>query len=161
MGYLFLKKDLDALRGKVAELEGKVRKAGTNMAEAVASDTNVWHDNAQYDEAIRTQAMWNAELERYRKLLRESQEVLAEAASDTAGIGRIAVVMNMTESGTLRKYLIGSYMVLAPTPGLPDDTLEISYDSPIGRILIGAKGGDFKKGVIAGNEVTFFVCRAE
>ncbi|MBI4426852.1 MAG: hypothetical protein HY567_04725 [Candidatus Kerfeldbacteria bacterium] len=158
---MFLKKDLDALRGKVTELEGKVRKAGRDMAGSIADDPNVWHDNPAYDEAQREQGMWNGELERYRKMLRESQEVPVEAAPDTVGIGRTAIVMNMTESGKLYKYLIGSFMVLVPTEGLASDVQEVSYGSPIGRILMGAKGGDFRKGVVTGKEVTFFIARAE
>lgn len=161
MTFLFLKKDLDALRARVAEMEGKVRKAGKDMAGSIAEDPNVWHDNPTYDEAQRQQDMWNREVERHRKTLREAQLATVESAPDTVGIGRVAVVMNMTESGKLYKYLIGSHMVLAPTPGLPDDTMEISYDSPIGKILMGAKGGDFRKGIIAGRDVTYFVCRAE
>lgn len=161
MGLKFLKKDRDALVAKIKELEAKVKQAGADAGSSAAETANAWHDNFGFEEATRQQSMWGGELARYQELLQKVELVEPETAPDTVGIGKTAVVMDMTESGSLAKFLIGSYMVLAPVENLPPEVTEVSYDSPIAKILMGAKGGATRRGMINNTHKVYFVCRVE
>ena len=65
------------------------------------------------------------------------------------GIGSIVTILN-SATGEIKSFKIGSFAVFAEAGERP-----ISYDSPMARIIMGAKVGELKSGKIGKNNVKY------
>jgi transcription elongation factor GreA len=126
---------LDALHAEIAQLEGEGRR---EIAERIriAREWGDLKENAEYHDAKKSQAMLETRILQLREtaLNAEVREMQA-AGSDVAGLGsRITVVDE--ERGRESVY------TLVPATEADAATGKLSFESPVGRALDGARVGD-------------------
>jgi transcription elongation factor GreA len=126
---------LDALHAEIAQLEGEGRR---EIAERIriAREWGDLKENAEYHDAKKSQAMLETRILQLREtaLNAEVREMQA-AGSDVAGLGsRVTVVDD--ERGRESVY------TLVPATEADAATGKLSFESPVGRALDGARVGD-------------------
>lgn len=150
--YYFLQEDLDALNAQIAELVQKLRDIGQEMGDAVGQSSETWHDNFGHEEATRQYGMWS---ERLRQLVevRDKAQIMTPVSNPHTVV--IASRVTFVDAGGVEKTLqIGSFTV-------PTTKQDVSYISPIARLLMGAQVGDDVSGKVAGKDVTYEVTKIE
>lgn len=129
---------LGRLRNSLAELEQKLTEVSKQMAEAAEVGGNVWHDNPAFEAIEQSQRSLMRDIDETREKL--SRAVVIEkptAHNKTVVIG--STVEIVFDSGEKRKIKIGDYTEADPAQGV------ISYKSPLGNALLGAKTGERRK----------------
>lgn len=119
-------------RKKLEEALREVKK--TTVPLARASSGNLWHDNAAFEQAER-------EIDKLSSLLSEVREQLATATiikPKTLGKDKIYIgsKIKVRVDGEEHTYLISGWGEADPGRG------KISYASPFGKAVLGAKVGD-------------------
>lgn len=130
-GYQKLLKEKKRLEAALAEAK---KSAGLS---ASAEPGNVWHDNFGFEQAERDIHKFTSMLEEIMKQLASAKIIKPKDTSkDKAGIGsKVQVEM----SGEKRTYSIVGWGEAEPGKN------KISYTSPLGKALTGAKTGDRKR----------------
>lgn len=150
--YYFLREDLDALNAQITELIQKLRDIGQEMGDAVGQSSETWHDNFGHEEATRQYGMWS---ERLRQLVevRDKAQVMTPVSNPHTVV--IASRVTFVDAEGVEKTLqIGSFTV-------PATKQDVSYISPIARLLMGAQVGDDVSGKVAGKDVAYEVIKIE
>jgi transcription elongation factor GreA len=126
---------LDALHAEIAQLEGEGRR---EIAERIriAREWGDLKENAEYHDAKKSQAMLETRILQLREtaLNAEVREMQA-AGSDVAGLGSRVTVVD-EERGRESVY------TLVPATEADAATGRLSFESPVGRALDGARVGD-------------------
>jgi transcription elongation factor GreA len=126
---------LEALHVEIAQLEGEGRR---EIAERirVAREWGDLKENAEYHDAKKSQAMLETRILQLREtaLNAEVREMQA-AGSDVAGLGSRVTVVD-EERGRESVY------TLVPATEADAATGRLSFESPVGRALDGARVGD-------------------
>jgi transcription elongation factor GreA len=126
---------LDALHAEIAQLEGEGRR---EIAERIriAREWGDLKENAEYHDAKKSQAMLETRILQLREtaLNAEVREMQA-AGSDVAGLGSRVTVLD-EERGRESVY------TLVPATEADAATGKLSFESPVGRALDGARVGD-------------------
>jgi len=126
---------LDALHAEIAQLEGEGRR---EIAERIriAREWGDLKENAEYHDAKKSQAMLETRILQLREtaLNAEVREMQA-AGSDVAGLGSRVTVVD-EERGRESVY------TLVPATEADAATGKLSFESPVGRALDGARVGD-------------------
>lgn len=150
--YYFLKEDLEALNQQIAELVGKLRDIGKEMGDAVGQSSETWHDNFGHEDATRQYGMWS---ERLRELVevRDKAEVITPV-SDPRTVTIASRVTIVDAEGGKKTIQIGSFTV-------PSTKQDVSYISPIARLLMGSRVGEEVTGSIAGKDVSYEISDIE
>lgn len=150
--YYFLREDLEALNLQIAELVEKLRDIGREMGDAVGQSSETWHDNFGHEDATRQYGMWS---ERLRQLVevRDNAQIISPASQPHTVILGCRVTF-VDGEGIEKTLQIGSFTV-------PSAKQDVSYISPIARILMGSRVGDEVSGKVAGKEVTYEVLKIE
>lgn len=150
--YYFLEEDLVALNAQIAELVKKLRDIGQEMGDAVGQSSETWHDNFGHEEATRQYGMWSERLRQLVEVRDNAQITTLVSQPHTVVIGcRVTFV---DAQGTEKTLQIGSFTV-------PTGKQDVSYISPIARVLMGARVGDEVSGKVAGKEVTYEILKIE
>lgn len=128
----FLKEDFLALGCKIKELQEKIKKLGKEQGEAANQSTeNFGHDDACQEAVDHERRMTIIRLASLRDLVQKASVVTPSNTSNAVSIG------STVELSDGRIYKIGSYMIFAENP-----VTNISYCSPLGKLLIGKVEGD-------------------
>lgn len=139
MNKYFTPADFDVLQNKIREVMKKLDKTSKAIGEACDQSSETTHDNFPYEEAVRQQALWSRRLEELSELSRGVMIVHPVVSNTEIRIGkRIELEDLMTGKIEVRRiasYNIGSYC---------DDGSAISYNSPLGNCLLGARVDDIK-----------------
>ena len=126
---------LDALHAEIAELEGEGRR---EIAERirVAREWGDLKENAEYHDAKKSQAMLETRILQLREtaLNAEVREVQA-GGSGVAGLGSTVTVVD-EERGRESVYRLAAATEADAAAG------SVSFESPVGRALDGARVGD-------------------
>lgn len=138
--YYFLRKDFETLERKIEELRNRLETALDEMGESIGEDSNAWHDNFGYDEGQRQSQMCSTRLREFIRIKNHAQ-IIAPKTTEEVCIGSIVTVEDES-TGRSDTYEIGSFWVF-------DEADAISYDCPLAKILIGARVGETREGVIA------------
>lgn len=147
MPYYFLENDLVKLNDLINSLQAKVKEAGTRKAASVQGG-DTFHDNAAFEEAEREQQMWSTRLRELIQIRNGISVVKPDhSKNDTVRIGTEVTLENKT-TGETRALKIGSFMTF-------DDPNVMSYNSPLAKIVIGARVNDVKTAKIAGQQQEF------
>jgi transcription elongation GreA/GreB family factor len=142
MTYYFLPRDLAQLDRRIVEVEEHIRAVGREMGESCTEGAETFHDNFAYEDGERQLIMWTRRLRELRRVRDRARVVTPEGLPEFVRIGRTTRVLEHG-SGRERTLRIGSYMVF-------NGDRSVSYDSPLGRLLVGAQEGDVREGIICG-----------
>jgi transcription elongation factor GreA len=148
--YYFLLDDLKRLDEEISSLCEKIKGIGKEKTEGCQEGADTYHDNFAYEEGERQQAMWSKKLQELVILRNNSRLAIPDIEANCVGMGRTVTVED-EDSDEKKTYTIGSYM------NFTKDTKIISYNSPLARIIIGAKKGEMCNGKIGGKEKTFII----
>lgn len=150
--FYFLKPDLDALEAQIAEIQENIKASGKEMGEATGQGAETWHDNFGYENAERDFAKWNQRLGELTQVRARARVVTPNPSPDRVVVG--SVVTYRDNDGKEKKIRIGSYMVLS-------NKTDVSYNSPVGRVLIGTKEGEEAEGTVNKKDVIYQVVKIE
>ena len=133
-GLLMTREDRDKLKAEIEYLQTVARG---EMAERIkaARELGDLKENAEYHDAKDAQAILETKLLRLNDQLTRAEVVEAESHSDTIGFGS-SVVLADRESGRELRYTLVSAVDADAASG------KLSFESPVGQALVGAKAGD-------------------
>lgn len=154
MPFFFLKKDFDELDEKIKELDEKIIEIGKEIGESCKESSDTWHDNFDFEDGKRQQRMLSDRLRELVNIRNSAQIVKPSPLIDKVSLGKQVVVEDI-ETGNTEVLIIGSYMVLNRKKGT------VSYNAPLGRLLIGASVGEIKRGVIVDREKSIKILKIE
>lgn len=130
--YYFLKEDLLALERQVSKLRSKLKELGKDQGEANRQSTeNFGHDDACQEAIYQDRSVLVTRLNNLSLLLKRA--VVVDPIRLFTSV-RLGAVVELDDG---RKIKIGSYETFAEY-----SVQTISYNSPLGRALIGKAVGD-------------------
>lgn len=150
--YFFTEKEYEALLKKMEKIETEIGRLGKEIG-ASCDDSETFHDNFDLEECMRQQHMWSDQLKKLRDIkgkirILETNKVDIENVS----IGNTVTVKNNFNEEIIT-IKIGGYMTI--------ETDTISYQSPLAKILMGAKKGETRKGFINKKQKSYKVLKIE
>ena len=133
--YLFVEEDLEALRAKVAELEHAYKDALSGVHDSTTQSSETWHDNPAFDEVQQRSKMLYTEYSKLNAVLISAKLISgSDCSGNTVQIGsRVRVILNEKSDD---EFVVCSYRCFH------DGDDYVSYSSPVGAVLLGAKPGD-------------------
>lgn len=137
--YYFLQKDLEQLDNEINNILSQLKKLGQELGESCKQSSETWHDNFPYEEAKRQAAVLEIRLNDLLKIRRKAQVIQKPDDNSKISIGHTVKIADQN-TGKEENILIGSYLTL--------DEKSVSYESPLGKLIIGAKCGETKTGKI-------------
>ncbi len=151
---LLTDKGVQALQEKLEKLEREYAEVSRGKMEAAEQGGNLWHDNPAFEEVEQRQIM-------LARMIAETQETLKNAevvsAHTRVGGGKYMEVGSVAEiklgSGTARTVRLGGGAESDPAGGV------VSYLSPLGQALLGAKEGDERTYTVNGKALSLTVVR--
>jgi transcription elongation GreA/GreB family factor len=151
--YYFLPEDRAALERDIAAIGEEIRNVQGDTAESTEQTSETWHDNFMFEDGQRQMNILAHRLATLNGIL--GKAVVVEPRRDgVVGVGnRVDVRDELT--GEERWFTIGSFM------GAKQGIDRISYASPLGQLLFGAKVGDVRKGTIGSAVRTFTILSIE
>lgn len=129
--FFFLKEDHASLLTKMNNVLLELKRLGDEIGDS-CSESETFHDNFDYEEGGRQQRMWTEHLIRLRDIKENSEIIKVNNSNDCIGIGKKVTLKSV--SGEVITKKIGSYMTFS--------THDLSYRSPLAKMLIGKKVGE-------------------
>ena len=145
--FSFLLADYQALQTSINNLKKQMSDIGKEMGASCQEGAETFHDNFVHEEGSRQLKMLS---QRYRELIKikESATIVTVSADNThVAIGKNVTLHNLHDH-TLSNVEIGSYMVLS-------ESHAISYLSPLAQIILGAKVGEKREGMIGKSNMKY------
>lgn len=142
--YLFLEKDYHLLEEKIEKILAEIARIGSEIGES-CDETETFHDNFDYEEGGRQQKMWTNHLRSLRYIKEHAEIIKDNKDSQCVSIGREVTVKQ--DGKEIITKIIGSYSTFSDT--------EISYNSPLAKIIMGKKAGEKVEGKIHGKHSLF------
>ncbi len=146
MPYYFLQEDLEELDKRISEIRGRISYYREEKHLSVTQSSETYHDNYGFEESERQIKRLYGQLEELAEIKNKSEIVEPPKSNAKAAIGKKIKIKDI-ETGEEKEILLGSYMILK-------NGSAVSYESPLGKILLGAKKGSVKKGVINNKNVS-------
>lgn len=137
----FSKEGLSYFQGKLGELQKKAQGSGKEVGEEAGPNCD-WHDNFGFEEARRRLEMDSKRVQELTESLRDVQIVEAVEQSVRVAIGN--TVGYLEDDEFEKEVTIGAWGESNPSTGL------ITYQSPLGKALLGARIGDVKTANLGG-----------
>ena len=144
MHYLFLEKDVVALREKLDKLEEQKLGTAQDAAIHVGQSSESWHDNAGFEIAIREQMRLSKETSDIRNMFVKIHTVTPNPKPTKVEVGS-KIVLKDLDTDEQKTFIISSYQVL----NKKDDS-EISYTAPIIQPFMNKRKGT-KKNILTPN----------
>lgn len=142
MRYYFAEKDLSILRLNIKQLREKIKEIGKNMGESCGEGAETFHDNFAFEDGERQLNMLTRQYAELKQIA--DNAVIAKVEQvEKAMFGNIVLYKDFS-NGAEKTIEISSYMVMRESKNL------ISYNSPLGKLLLGAEEGEIRKGIIGG-----------
>jgi transcription elongation GreA/GreB family factor len=145
--FSFLLEDYQALQTSINKLKKQMSEIGKEMGESCREGAETFHDNFVHEEGSRQLKMLS---QRYRELIniKENSVIVTVTADNThVSIGKNVSLHNLLDN-TVTNFKIGSYMVLSESEA-------ISYFCPLAKIILGAKVGEKREGMIGKTNVKY------
>jgi len=139
--FYFLPDDFDLLDKKIETLHQEIDRLGKAIGLSSDISGETFHDNFDYEECSRQQAMWSEEIRKLSLIKRKAKIIHPRKNGDVVAIGRTVSLDNNGKKMTIK---IGSYMTF--------NSDSVSYASPIVKLIFGAKSGETKEGLIQGKK---------
>ncbi len=152
----FLQDDLKALQDAIDVVRAQIRQVKAESAESVEQSSESWHDNYTFEDAQRQLRMLLNQLGGLSRALERAQ--LVEPPSDPQK-GDVGVLVRFHDETTdaLDEVLLGSSMVGPRLSALGC----VSYQSPLGALLYGARVGDVRRGRVGAREMHVVILALE
>lgn len=135
MATYFSKEGHAYYKGKLSELQRRAQSTGKEVGEEAGPNCD-WHDNFGFEDARRRFELDSRRVKELSDSIREGRIVEAVEQSVRVAIGN--TVQFLEDEDNEREVTIGAWGESSPDDGL------VSYESPIGRALIGTEVGDTK-----------------
>lgn len=149
MTFKFLPDDLRLLNDRIEEICAKLREIGAEIRDCNERRDPV--EDSFVRENVPAQEMMWAERFRTMKEIRDNAAVVAPIKGRArVGIGK-RVTFRDESTGEEKRVKIGSFMVMTGEKDV------VSYNAPVGRLLLGAKVGEIREGEICGRRKTLKV----
>lgn len=149
--YRVTREGLDRLKERLEETEEKLKKLLRQKQETAESGGDHWHDNpAFYQLEMDERALHRQIGEMHDKLARA---VVVERQGDINEVGIGSFVEVIFGDGRKMELTIVDPEIASPSEG------SISYDSPLGQAILGARSGDARTYSVAGKEFEVKVVR--
>lgn len=142
MRYYFAGEDLLILKRNIEQLRERIKKIGKNMGESCGEGAETFHDNFAFEDGERQLNMLTRQYAELKQISDNAVIAKAEQA-EKAMFGNIVLYKDLS-NGIEKVVEISSYMVMRKSKKL------ISYNSPLGKLLLGAEEGEIRKGVVGG-----------
>lgn len=128
----FLPEDMSALKQLIEELKEKVKELGKEQGQAAGQSTeNFGHDDACQEAVDHERRIVLSRLNELHSIVNHGTVFTPEEPFDKICLGATVELSNG------KTYKIGSYMIFADHP-----ITNISYNSPLGRILLNKTEGE-------------------
>jgi transcription elongation GreA/GreB family factor len=147
MAYYFLPEDFKMLNRQIQGIISRIKAIGLEMGNSCQEGAETFHDNFAFEEGERQQFMWSKRLNELMAIKSEAVVFEPEGRSDRVAIGR-KVLMADCDTGEEKTIFIGSYINF-------NSNDKVSYQAPLARIILGAKVGDFRQGMIIDKKRSF------
>jgi transcription elongation GreA/GreB family factor len=144
--FYFLPDDFTLLDKKIETLHQEIDRLGKAIGLSSDISGETFHDNFDYEECSRQQAMWSEEIRKLTIIKRKAKMVSPNESGDIVAVGRTITLENNGKNMTIK---IGSYMTFSSE--------SVSYASPIVKLIFGAKSGDTKEGLIQGQKTKIHI----
>lgn len=132
---LLTEEGLQKLKDRFRNLIKEYMEVSATKGEAAELGGDVWHDNPAFEEVEHRQTMIQKQIADLSEQLRNAEIVGGKDRSNKAvSIG--SVVEIVFDNGNAMKIKIGGHAETDPSKGI------VSYQSPLGLALVGAKVGD-------------------
>ena len=102
---------------------------------------NGWHDNFAFEQAVREEHMISKQIRNTLELLRSATIVEPPVDPDRVVLGCVAEIQ--IDGANPKRVTIGGHMESDP------DRSIVSYNSPLGKALMGAEPGDARSYTVA------------
>jgi len=144
---------LERTRARLAQVRAAYfAVCDSNEDAAGAGDSSVWHDNFAYEENQRQMYQLARRVRELENAIDRLEVVSAyQVAPDTVRLG-CSVRVHFDDDGTERTFFLAGW-----ADGEPSQS-RISYLSPLGMALVGAKEGDNRTLTVAGEKKEIEVC---
>lgn len=152
----FLPEDFVALNDEIDGVIEKIREYGKEIGRSCKEGAETFHDNFGFEDAERNQQMWSKRLRDLISLRNSAHVVKANPSTEKVSLGRTVTFKDLS-TDEIKTYLIGSYMLF----GKNRVPTVISYNSPIGRLLLSGKVGEIRSGTINKREREFEILKIE
>jgi transcription elongation GreA/GreB family factor len=147
MSYYFLPEDFKMLNNQIKRIVERIKAIGREMGKSCQEGAETFHDNFAFEEGERQQFMWSKRLNELMEIKSMAVVFAPEGKSERVGIGR-KVLMADCDTGEEKTILIGSYINF-------NSNGKVSYHAPLARIILGAKVGDCRQGMVVDKKRTF------
>lgn len=139
--FFFLPEDLNLLNKRIDFLYQEIDRLSKAIGLSCDVSGETFHDNFDYEECGRQQRMWSNEIRNLHAIKNKIKIVEIREGRDIVAIGRTVTLENNGKKITIK---IGSYITF--------NKETISYASPIVKLILGAKTGEIKEGLIQGQK---------
>lgn len=154
--YYFLEEDFNLLNERIKKLQKKLKQVGIEKGESCRQSSETYHDNFPFEEAERQEYLLGSHLKEFLKIKDKAVIVRPNYKQNLkVALGKIVEIEDV-ETKKLKKTKIGSFLNLSNDKG---DV--ISYNSPLGTLLMGSKINQIKKGKIGKNLKKFKIIKIE
>lgn len=143
--YYFTRDGLARFQARVEEARAAYKAVCDDNPEARESgDSSVWHDNFAFEENQRQMHQLARRVRDMERVLEQAELVESPSESPARVVLGVRVRYRVDDDDREKACVIASYGDGDPSSG------RVSYDSPIGRALVGARLGDEVELVVAG-----------
>lgn len=137
------KNGLEIAQNKLKELEKELNFVLSQKGEAAETGGNTYHDNASYEGLVRREFMISSRIEELKNIINTAEIVEEKVGGKKVGVG--STVSIKFENGRKAEYGIVGLFESDPSKNC------ISYETPLGLALMGAKKGQ-KREFLAGGQ---------
>lgn len=137
------KNGLEIAQNKLKELENELGFISSQKGEAAEVGGNTYHDNAAFETLVRKEQMILSDIKNLRDIINTAEIIEEKPDGEKVGIGSVVAVK--FEDGREAEYKIVGLFESDPPKN------HISYETPLGSALMGAKKGQ-KREFLAGGE---------
>jgi transcription elongation factor GreA len=134
---------LKIAQNKLKELKKELDFVLSQKGEAAETGGNEWHDNAAFEELVRKEQMLYVRMSEFGDIISGAEIIEEKQGGKKIAIGSVVAVK--FENGREVEYKIVGMFESDPSKN------HISYETPLGSALMGAKKGQ-KKEFLAGGE---------
>ena len=130
---------LKILKEKLKKLEEEYAEVSRGKMEAAELGGNLWHDNPAFEEVEQKQRMLSFNIAELKETLAHAVVAGAEEQNTESAVRIGSAVEVERENGKITTFRIGDSAEADPAKGV------ISYESPLGGALLGAKEGETRE----------------
>jgi transcription elongation GreA/GreB family factor len=140
--FYFLPEDFQKLEDQIRKITTTLAEVSQRMGESCQDGADNWHDNFTFEDGTRQQHMWSVRLRELLDIRNRAVVITDPSSNGVVGIGRSVTVVDL-DSGKQLTYRIGSYITF-------NGPSTISYQSPLGQLLLGARRGEVREDTVGG-----------